>query len=101
MYYRANRPSRRGSILPLVTVCLISLMGFVALAIDLGVLQVARTQCQNAADSAAIAGARALTGDVSTSYNKAGALPAAQKAAGDNSVIGTSVDTAKQVQIQV
>ena len=44
MLCRSNRPSRAGSILPLVTVCLISLLGFVALAIDLGVLQVARTQ---------------------------------------------------------
>jgi uncharacterized membrane protein len=36
--------------------------GFVALAIDLGVIAVAKTQCQNSADAAAMAGARGLDG---------------------------------------
>ena len=49
--------------------------GFVALAIDLGLIAVAKTQCQNSADAAAMAGARSLwtartrprtSGDVST-----------------------------------
>ena len=101
MLYRANRPSRAGTVLPLVTVCLISLLGFVALAIDIGVLQVARSQCQNAADSAALAGARSLTGDETTNYNYAGALPAAQTAAGANSVLSTPINVTSQVTIQI
>ncbi len=50
----ANR--RNGSILPLVVVSLVGICGFVALAIDIGMVAVAKTQCQNAADAAATAG---------------------------------------------
>jgi len=48
-----------GAVLPTVAVCLVGLMGFIALAIDIGLMVAARSQCQNAADSAALAGARA------------------------------------------
>src|SRR5437868_1745812 len=58
---RIGRPdTRRGSVLPLLGVCLIALFTFVALAIDIGMLAVSRTQCQQAADLAALAGARTL-----------------------------------------
>ena len=60
MIRRIPRARRRGSMLPLVAVCAIGLFSFVALAIDLGMLAVSRTQCQNAADAAALAGARTL-----------------------------------------
>ena len=45
-----------GVVLLLILVSLITLLTFVALAIDLGMLAVARTQCQDAADAAAMAG---------------------------------------------
>ena len=51
---------RRGTVVPLLAVCCTALFGFVALAIDLGMLMVARGECQNAADAAALAGARVL-----------------------------------------
>jgi len=51
---------RRGIVLPLIAVSLIALVGLVALAVDFGRLALAQTECQNAADSAAIAGARSL-----------------------------------------
>jgi hypothetical protein len=54
--------SRAGSILPLMLVCLAALCAFVALAVDIGRIALARTQCQNAADAAATAGARLLDG---------------------------------------
>jgi Flp pilus assembly protein TadG len=54
------RPARRGTIVPLLAVCCVALFGFVALAIDLGMLMVARSECQNAADAAALAAARVL-----------------------------------------
>ena len=54
----SGRTTRRGTVLPILGVCLISLFGFVGLAVDLGMLAVARTQCQNAADVAALAGTR-------------------------------------------
>ena len=54
------RRIRRGTVLPTLGVCLIGLFTFVALAVDLGMLAVSRTQCQNAADAGALVGARTL-----------------------------------------
>jgi Flp pilus assembly protein TadG len=62
MTMNTRRPRRRGSILPLVVVSMVGMCGFVALAIDLGLIAVAKTQCQNAADAASMSGARALDG---------------------------------------
>ena len=52
--------ARRGTVLPVLGICLIGIFGFVALAVDLGMLAVSRTQCQNAADVGALVGARSL-----------------------------------------
>lgn len=54
---------RRGVIAPVVSVLLVVLLGFLAMAFDLGRAAVVRTQLQNAADSAALAGASALGTD--------------------------------------
>jgi hypothetical protein len=59
-------------------VCLIGLFAFVALAVDLGMLAVSRTQCQNAADVAALVGTRTLNNKDGVLYNN---LPAAMTAA--------------------
>jgi hypothetical protein len=76
---------RNGSVLPMLGVCLVALFGFVALAVDLGMLAVSRTQCQNAADVAALVGARNLNNnDFSTDTNRAGAMAAARAAAKAN-----------------
>jgi Flp pilus assembly protein TadG len=48
---RGRDSSRRGTILVLTTVMLAMLVGFVAFAIDTGVMCVARAEAQNAADS--------------------------------------------------
>ena len=93
-------PRRRGTILPLLTVTLIALMGFVALAIDIGMVAMARTQCQNAADAAAMTGARALNGNVNTNNNYANAGPAAVTAATNNSVLSQPITTS-QVNITI
>ena len=53
---------RTGAVLPLVTVCLVGLMALVAFGIDVGMMAVARSQAQSAADIAAMAGTRTLTG---------------------------------------
>jgi hypothetical protein len=74
-----------------VCVCLIVLLGFVALAIDIGMLTVARNQCQNAADSAAMAGVRTFSGDQSNGYGKAQVPINAVQAATDNYVLGNPV----------
>ena len=79
------RRTRPGSVLPTLGVCLIALFGFVALAVDLGMLAVSRTQCQNAADVAALVGARNLNNkDNSTDTNRTAALAAARNAAKAN-----------------
>lgn len=56
----ARRPSRSGTVLPALVVCLVGLFSFVALAVDLGMVAVSKTQCQNAADIAALVGCRNL-----------------------------------------
>ncbi len=79
------RHSRPGSVLPTLGVCLIALFGFVALAVDLGMLAVSRTQCQNAADVAALVGARNLNNQENTTdTNRTAAIDAARSAAKAN-----------------
>ena len=89
-----NDRLRRGAVLPVVTVCLVGLMGFVALAIDIGVMVVARTQSQNAADIAALAGARTLDGKTS-SNNVAAAIAEAKEAATSNHVLNAAITNAQ------
>jgi Flp pilus assembly protein TadG len=79
----------RGTIIPLTAVCIIGLCGFLALSIDLGMLAIARSQIQDAADAAAIAGARSLNG--STGSNLAGSTAAAITQATRNTILGANV----------
>ncbi|HEY1189962.1 MAG TPA: pilus assembly protein TadG-related protein [Gemmata sp.] len=74
MVTATNQGGRRGSILPMLGVCLIGLFGFVALAVDLGMLAVSRTQSQNGADVAALVGTRTLNNKDGVAYSN---LPAA------------------------
>ena len=75
-----KRPRRRqlsGQILLLATISLVVLLGFTALAVDVGLLYSTRRRMQTAADAAAIAGATALrdgqnyttAADAVTSFN--------------------------------
>jgi hypothetical protein len=81
---------RRGAVLPITVICLIGLCAFVALAIDLGMLAVSRGQCQNAADVAAMVGARYLnTKPGSVDGNRANAIAQATAAAQANPHVGT------------
>ena len=81
-----------GIILPYLAVTVVALCGFVALAIDLGMVMVAKTQTQNAADAAAFAGARTLTGG--TSANTTQATTNGQAVAAANVVLGQSIPAA-------
>ena len=74
-----RRDPRRGTVLPLVGICLIGLFGFVALAVDLGLLAVSRTQCQNAADVAALVGCRNLNNKPTVTNNNLAAAVALTK----------------------
>src|SRR5437867_1131188 len=95
MTHRTRRnkcTSRRGAILVLVVVSVVALIACAALAIDLGLIMAARTQCVAAADAAAMAGTRALNSSrTSVNNNYAGVLPAAQLAATQNKILGTAI----------
>jgi hypothetical protein len=91
MRLQPQRLKRRGSVLPLVAMCLIALMGMVALAIDIGVIAIARNQCQNAADASSMAGARTITGNSTGNYNVDQVPTNAINAATANSVCGTAI----------
>jgi Flp pilus assembly protein TadG len=84
---RARR-RRRGSILVPAVLTIVALCGFVAMAVDVGMLASVKVQAQNAADAAALAGARTLNG--STSPPLALAQTNAVAAAGVNSALGTN-----------
>lgn len=90
---------RRGAVLPIVAVCLIGLMGFIALAIDIGMMVVARSQCQNAADIAALAGARTLDGKASDN-NVALATAEAREAAAANSILNGRIQPAQVTAVR-
>jgi Flp pilus assembly protein TadG len=63
--------ARAGAILPMVALLMIPCLGFLALAIDLGILAVANTQAQQAADLAALTAARSLTGTTGSNQSLA------------------------------
>ncbi len=81
---------RKGSVLPLVCVCLVGLVGCVALAIDLSQVALAHSQCQHAADATALAAARALNG--TPDNNEAGARQTGRAVAALELVLNTPVD---------
>jgi hypothetical protein len=61
--------NQRGVTAIVAAVTMIVLVGFAALAVDLGHLYVARNELQNAADAGALAGARVLYNDDGTAIN--------------------------------
>src|SRR5437868_5827129 len=83
-------PSRRGAVLPLVVLCSVALIGMIALAVDIGMVAVARSQAQNAADASAMAGARTING--SSGYNYSNVPTNAITAATYNKVFGTAIN---------
>src|ERR1019366_1471887 len=88
---RLKQPGRqrRGAIIPLVAITLIALLGMVALAIDIGMVAVAKTQAQNAADTGAMVGVRTFNGQ--TGYNLANAPINAITAATQNKIFSSYV----------
>jgi Flp pilus assembly protein TadG len=87
-----NDRGRRGAVLPLVVLTMVGMCGFVALAIDLGLMAVAKSQCQNAADAAAMAGARSLDG--TSGQNLPNATTNAQNLAQANLVLSQPIPAA-------
>ena len=81
----SRRSRRRGAVVVLAAVLMTVMAGMVAFAVDCGMIALAREQLQNAADSAAMAGADALSG------GSAAATAAAQSFAQANVAGGTLV----------
>jgi Flp pilus assembly protein TadG len=85
-----NRPSKEsGYVLVTVALLLFVLLGFVALAVDIGILYSARTAAQRAADSAALAGA--LVFAVDTTPEEADIKAKAVASALENTIFGDAV----------
>src|SRR4030095_10788169 len=71
----------KGATLVFVAIVMLVLLGFAALAIDAGVLYTARAQCQNAADSGALACAgRAMSPTLTSGIIKQARLEGVQYA---------------------
>lgn len=91
---------RAGAVLPLVAICLVGLLGFVALAIDVGMMAVARTQAQAAADIGSLSGARTLNGK-DANNNKTLAEAEAREAITNNDILSSSITTAQVSNVRV
>jgi hypothetical protein len=90
--------NERGSVLALVTLLLIVFLGLAALAIDLGLLYVARSEAQRAADAAAHAGAGYLMWNLE---DEEGARQRAREFGLENSVRGVPADVREEVDVDV
>lgn len=83
---------RRGTILVLTAVLMVVLLGFVAMTVDIGFIELTRTQLQSAADASALSGAMELSGIddpalVRTNARNAVVQTAAMHRAGDKSSV--------------
>jgi Flp pilus assembly protein TadG len=102
MLQRGRKRDRRGVVVVLLLVSIMALVAFMALSIDLGMIAVARTQCQDAADTAAMTGARTLNGTTANNANNnyANATPNAIAAATGNTILGAAISSS-QVNVSV
>lgn len=78
---RHHPQQQKGAVAIIVALCLTLLVGMVGLVLDLGHLYVAKTELQNAADSASLSGAKELNGQMTGINN---AITRAIEAAGKN-----------------
>jgi uncharacterized membrane protein len=86
---------RRGTVLPLVALTIVAQLSFLALAIDLGMVAISKTQAQQAADLAALTAARSLNGLAASNYNKSAATTNAQNILSYNRVLGNPIQASQ------
>lgn len=77
-----------GTVAVMVGISMVILIGFLAMVVDLGHLYVARTGLQNAADAAALSGAKQLDGTAD------GVCAASGSTCGANSAVNMAIDAA-------
>jgi Flp pilus assembly protein TadG len=87
--------SRRGTMLPMLAITMVGLVAFMALAIDIGMAAIAKTQTQHAADLAALTATRTVNGDASNNYNQEAATANAQTILGFNVVLSQSIQSSQ------
>jgi Flp pilus assembly protein TadG len=87
----------QGATAIIVALVMFVLLGFAALAIDIGHLFVARNELQNAADAAALAGARFLYNDDGTAVNTGANQIAYDAATANHSETGSGLEVAVEV----
>src|SRR3989442_5418236 len=85
-----NTKNQEGFVLVVVAVLLFALVGFLALAVDIGVLYSARTSAQGVADAAALAGAFTFINDTNSPQPQTASDNALQVAL-NNSILGQPV----------
>src|SRR3989454_6958344 len=90
---------QEGFVLVVVAVVLVALIGFLALAVDVGVLYSARTSAQEVADAASLAGAFTFINDTKSPQPQTASNHALQVAL-NNSILGQPV-TAADVNVSV
>ena len=79
----------------MLALVIVSLVGFLALSVDVGMLAIAKTQAQQAADLSALTAARTVNGDPSSNYNQVAATTNAQNALTYNQILGQTVKTSQ------
>jgi hypothetical protein len=94
----AGRPVRRGTVVPLLAMTIVALVAFLALAIDLGMLAVAKAQAQQSADLAALTAARTVNGTSTGNYNQAAATTNAQNILSHNVILAQAI-ASSQLQL--
>src|SRR5208337_2908411 len=90
-----ERALRRGTVLPLVILTIVAQIGFLALAVDLGLTAIAKTQVQQAADLVALTATRSLNGSAAAGFNQSTATNNAQSILSHNYVLGKSIQSSQ------
>ena len=89
---------RRGTVAALLALVMVAMVGFLGLGIDIGMMAIAKTQAQNAADLAALTAARTLNGNATITYNQSAATTNAQNILTYNNILGQAI-TASQLTL--
>ena len=88
----SGRGQRRpGTVISLLAFTIVALLAFLALSIDIGMLAIAKSQVQNAADLASLTACRTLNGNSTNNYNNAQATTNAQNILTYNNILGQSI----------
>jgi Putative Flp pilus-assembly TadE/G-like len=79
----------------MVALTIVALVGFLGLAIDLGMLALAKGQAQQAADLAALTAARTVNGNSASNYNNTAATTNAQNVLSYNVILGQGIQSSQ------